>query len=182
MIKNTINKISSTDIDNITQILNFWFDPLNKQYQFKSTPDFDNIIIENYFELYTNAANGELYHWKEMVPDGYLALTILLDQFPRNMFRNDDISFQTDHLALSLVKEAVDTGINNKIEKLEQKLFIYLPYMHSENIDDQDKCCELLKSDYAYPWAVNHREEINRFGRFPERNIALNRVSTEEEI
>ena len=155
---------------------------MNKQYQFKSTSEFDNTIRENYFELYEKASNGELNSWKDKVPDGYLALIILLDQFPRNMFRNSAKAFQTDILALSLAKEALDMEIDKKIDSQEHKLFMYLPYMHSENIDDQDKCCELLKTHFAYPWASNHREEIKRFGRFPGRNKALNRVSTQDEI
>lgn len=166
---------------NPTDILNFWFFKENSTKWFIKSKDFDNLIIEKFSNTYIKAAKGDLDAWKE-TPEGMLALIIIFDQLPRNMFRGNAQSFATDAKALSLAKEAIAKGFDKKLT-VEQQRFIYMPFMHSENLKDQNKSVELFaKAEMSYNYAVRHREIIQKFGRFPHRNDLLRRSSTKEEI
>jgi len=164
-----------------TDILNFWFSKENKKKWFVKDKDFDSLITEIFLNTYNQAANGGLDNWKE-TSEGLLSLIIILDQFPRNMFRDQAQSFAMDAKALSLAKEAIVKRIDKQL-MLEQQRFIYMPFMHSENLEDQNISVELFTNDeISYSYAIRHREIIQRFGRFPHRNILLGRESTQEEI
>jgi uncharacterized protein (DUF924 family) len=166
---------------NSTKILNFWFSKDNSTKWFTKSKDFDSLIINKFLAIYNKAANGDLDDWKQE-PEGMLALIIILDQFPRNMFRDSAKSFAGDAKALSYAKEAIAKEIDKKL-LLQQRRFIYMPFMHSENLEDQNISVQLFAADEtSYKYAVRHREIIQKFGRFPHRNNLLGRESTKEEV
>jgi uncharacterized protein (DUF924 family) len=143
---------------------------------------FDAEVRDKFLATYDAAAAGKLDHW-EATPEGALALVIVLDQFPRNMFRGTARAFAADPLALAAAKHAVARGYDRDLLDVE-KQFVYLPFEHSESLADQERACELMKplGDELLDWAVRHRRIIERFGRFPHRNSILGRESTPEEI
>jgi uncharacterized protein (DUF924 family) len=154
---------------------------------FKSEPIVDREIKDRFEEVYQFAAAGLLDGWQD-APTSCLALIITLDQFPRNMFRGKPAAFATDELALSVAKHAVETGIDRELFPV-QKWFVYLPFEHSERLEDQlesVKLFETLASDpdsqIAIESARTHYELIKTFGRFPHRNQILGRVSTPTEL
>jgi uncharacterized protein (DUF924 family) len=162
-------------------ILNFWFSKENNTKWFIKSEDFDSLIIKKFSTIYNKAAHGNLESWEE-TSDGILALIIILDQFPRNMFRTSTQSFATDAKALTLAKGAIAKGMDKELAA-EQQRFLYMPFMHSENLKDQDISVALFAKDkMSYNYAVRHREIIQKFGRFPHRNNLLGRKSTKEEI
>jgi uncharacterized protein (DUF924 family) len=148
---------------------------------------FDREIRERFLPLYEKAAGGQLAHWKERAAD-CLALIVVLDQFPRNMFRGTARAFAADPLALEAARHAVAQGFDRTLPPLG-RLFLYLPFEHSERLEDQLRACELMEPLKAFPetadtfpYAEAHRDIVQRFGRFPHRNAALGRASTAEEI
>ena len=168
---------------NPNEIISFWFSPQVRPLWFNSTPEFDNELKQNYSELFDRAANGELTDWQES-PQGCLALVIILDQFPLNIYRGQAKSFTTEALAINVVDKAIENRFDQSLND-EQKAFLYMPLMLSENINDQDRSVELfekagLKENLKF--AKHHREIIRRFARFPHRNAILNRENTAEEI
>lgn len=165
------------------EIVDFWFDEACKPYWFNSRPTFDRLVQDNLLEHYHKAAAGEFDDWAEDV-DGALALCILLDQAPRNCFRGTDRAFATDLKARQVAAHAIREGYDLECAE-DERLFIYLPFMHHEDLESQDFCLKLLsercpKGD-AIDAAQRHRDIIARFGRFPHRNAALGRESTAEE-
>lgn len=164
-----------------SKVLNFWFSEENSPKHFNGDAAFDELIKAEFTDLYNAAISGELESWKSCDIDGYLAYIILIDQFSRNMFRGSGKAFENDYLALKAAKECVEKSLH--IGLIPQRyLYICLPFMHSENIEDQEKSCELLATHFASKWSISHKNEIEKFGRFPGRNAALNRQSTAEEI
>ncbi len=164
-------------------IISFWYLQRVKKQWFKSTPELDNEIKDKYYFLWTKAASGELDSWLNSTT-GCLSLTIILDQFPLHMFRDQAKSFSTEEKAINVCKIAISQGFDKQLTK-EQKAFLYMPLMHSENLRNQDLAIELfalagLESNLRF--ARHHRSIIERFGRFPHRNIALDRESSEKEI
>jgi uncharacterized protein (DUF924 family) len=182
----------------VDEILDFWFgtpDTLNNGEQygkprsmwFKSAPLIDREIKDRFEEVYHFAAASLLDGWKD-APSSCLALIITLDQFPRNIFRGTSTAFATDDLALSIAKHAIELELDRELLPV-QRWFIYLPFEHSENIEDQlesVKLFETLSSDpdsqIAIDSARTHYELIKTFGRFPHRNQILGRVSTPAEL
>jgi len=166
------------------QVLSFWFgdDGKPKQFWFQSTLLLDQQICDQFKNVYEKASNGELDALLE-TPEGTLALVIILDQFPRNMFRNSPQAFATDQKACEIAKLAISMGFDKSLGSL-QKSFLYLPFEHSERLEDQKKSVELCTTlggeDLEY--ALHHHVIIERFGRFPHRNAILLRESTLEEI
>lgn len=161
-------------------ILKFWFAEENKSRWFDKNSDFDKLVIKNFFSLYELAVDGLLDHWKES-EHGSLSLVIILDQFPRNMFRNLAQSFATDSKALFITKNSIDKGQDLKLNP-EYKQFLYMPLMHSENLDDQKLSVQLSKNNpQSLLYAQMHMSIIKQFGRFPHRNDILGRKSTEAE-
>ncbi|MGD8567723.1 MAG: DUF924 family protein [Gammaproteobacteria bacterium] len=164
-------------------ILAFWFSERVKPLWFNSTPDFDEEIRERYQDVYTAALNGELSHWQDTAP-GSVALVIVLDQFPLNMFRGKAASFAGEQLAREVAHHAVNQGYDAQLED-QQKAFLYMPFMHSEDLADQDLSVQLFDKAGLTDnlrFAKHHRGIIQRFGRFPHRNAPLGRQSTDAEM
>ena len=170
--------------DSQQDILGFWFDETQPQQWFQTNPDFDALIRARFTEAYEKARDGILDDWRRDA-DGCLALCILLDQFPRNMFRGQPQAFATDGKALVVAKYAVSKGFDQVLPPVKRR-FLYLPYEHSENLGDQRKCVELFekmtKDDpLGYDYALRHLKVIEKYGRFPHRNKILGRMNTPEE-
>lgn len=163
------------------EILSFWFAAENKPKWFIKKQEFDREITSKFLNYYEEAAKGDLDHWQESL-DGSLALIILLDQFPRNMFRGDARSFATDSRAIAITKKIIAQNIDHQASE-DYKHFLYMPLMHSEDLADQELSVELFTyNPRARDYAIRHMEIIKKFGRFPHRNIILGRESTVEEI
>ena len=163
------------------EVLHFWFEDYPKDW-FAKSPGFDAIVRSRFLELHQAAAIGHLAHWADE-PPSCLALVIVLDQFPRNMFRGEARAFATDTLARAAARVILQRGWDQQMPQAEQ-LFAYLPFEHSESLDDQNLACELMQHFDAEQlrYAIRHREIIERFGRFPHRNGLLGRESTAAEI
>ncbi len=167
----------------INDILTLWFSEHVKPLWYNSTPEFDQELREKYMDTYQAALNGELSIWEE-TPQGALALVICLDQFPLNMFRNKAEGFAGEAPSREVAARAIEKGFDQSL-KGAQKAFLYLPYMHSEELTDQDRVLELFSKaglEDNLKWANHHRDIVSRFGRFPHRNAILGRQSTPEEI
>jgi uncharacterized protein (DUF924 family) len=178
--------------ERIGKILKFWFgegsDPDYAKRWFAPNAVFDQACRNGFLADYERAAAGELDLWQDRA-SGALALILLLDQFPRNMFRNSARAFATDSRALAAAKAAIARGFDRALSA-QERAFIYLPFEHSENSADQDYSVQLflvLASEHPemaeyIGYAEGHREIIRRFGRFPHRNRVLGRISTPEEM
>jgi len=166
-------------------VLEFWFAQDRKAW-FAKDPAFDERIRTRFLALYERARSGALAAWTRE-PKSCLALVIVLDQFPRNLFRDDARAFDTDAAARDAARVLLDQGWDKALAPLE-RMFAYLPFEHSESLADQDRCLALMTELAAHPetadlprWAEAHLAIIRRFGRFPHRNAALGRESTPEE-
>jgi len=149
---------------------------------FKKVIAFDEAIRLKFESTHHRAARSEYDAWAE-TPDGALALLILLDQFPRNLYRNSAHSFATDPKARAIARAAIERGFDRQVDP-RLRNFFYLPFEHSEDIADQDYGLALVAEagiEDDLKWATIHRDIIARFGRFPHRNHALGRVTTPEE-
>ena len=163
------------------QVLDFWFGVDPKKWYLKDDA-FDAEIRRRFLPTYEAAAAGTLAAW-ENAPDSALALVIVLDQFPRNMFRGSPRAFAADPLALSIAKRAIAQDFDRKLD-LPKRNFFYLPFQHSEDFADQDRGVELSRQNSdadGVKWAELHADIIRRFGRFPHRNAVLGRTTTPEE-
>jgi len=163
------------------EVLHFWFDEHPKDW-FVKKASLDAEIRRRFRALHQEAAAGTLDGWLDDAR-ACLARVILLDQFPRNMFRGEAGAFATDALARDAARRILARGWHERMTQAEQ-LFAYLPFEHSESLEDQHLSCELMKDFDAeqYRYALRHREIIDRFGRFPHRNAILGRQSTPAEI
>jgi uncharacterized protein (DUF924 family) len=162
-------------------ILAFWRDAGPGRWYEKDAA-FDAEVRRRYHDLWRRAAAGELSSW-EASDEGALALTIVLDQFPRNMFRGDAMTFSTDAEAREVASRAIARGVDGRLEPLLLE-FLYLPFMHSEELADQVHCVELFRNtdnSENLKYAEDHADIIRRFGRFPHRNRVLGRATTAEE-
>jgi uncharacterized protein (DUF924 family) len=168
-------------------VLDFWFKETPPAKWFASDPSFDAEIRSRFEAAWRSGCAGGLAHWEDEL-NGQLALILLFDQFPRNMFRGTARAFAADPLALEAARHAVDQGFDRTLAPVE-RLFVYLPFEHSERLEDQLSACELMEPLQAFPetadiyrYAQAHRDIVQRFGRFPHRNAALGRASTPEEL
>jgi uncharacterized protein (DUF924 family) len=162
-------------------VLAFWR-AAGPQQWFTKDDTFDAEIRTRFLPIYEAAAAGALAEW-EATPGGALALTIVLDQFPRNMFRNDPRAFAADAAARAVADRALARGFDKQVPSGE-RLFFYLPFEHSETMDDQERCCALFRAlgdADLLRWAELHADIIRRFGRFPHRNAVLGRTTTPAE-
>jgi uncharacterized protein (DUF924 family) len=159
-------------------ILTFWFGQDRKAW-FEKDPRFDEQIRARFLALYEQAVARELDEWQR-APKSCLALVILLDQFPRNMFRGTARAFAADALALAAARMIVDHGWDKDMTE-DERTFAYLPFEHSESLEDQVRSLRLFEGNANFEWARRHWEIIRRFGRFPHRNAVLGRESTPEE-
>ena len=161
------------------EVLDFWFTRDRKAW-FEKNPAFDEEIRVRFLPFYDAALDGRLEYWKNE-PKSCVALVILLDQLPRNMFRGSARAFASDGLALNAARAIVDQGWDKALSP-DERMFAYLPFEHSEALVDQERSLKLFEGDENYEWARRHWEIVRRFGRFPHRNAALERASTAEEI
>lgn len=164
-------------------IIDYWYCERIKKHWFRSTPELDTEIRDKFETLWETAAAGALNHWLETA-EGALALVIILDQFPLNMFRNQAKSFQTEQLAVQITRQAIDKGLDSQLPQ-NKLAFLYMPLMHSENLADQDLSVHLFEQtglDANSRFARHHRDIIQQFGRFPHRNSILKRQSTQQEL
>lgn len=166
-------------------VLDFWFRGAEPRKEwFQKSPAFDDGIRTRFLDLYEAAAAGGLDHWQGERGD-CLALVLVLDQFPRNLFRHPGPeaarAYATDARALALARQAVAAGFDRGLPDA-WRMFFYLPFEHSESLADQERALELFAGHPNHEWARKHWEIVRRFGRFPHRNAALGRESTAEEI
>jgi uncharacterized protein (DUF924 family) len=175
------------------EILDFWFGSEGeegygefREAWFTKDPEFDREIRDRFEPVYEEAAAGRLEAWKNEARS-CLALILVFDQFPRNMFRGDARMYATDELALATARHAVEHAYDRELSPF-QRLFVYLPFEHSEDLEDQRHSVELFRglatemgSDDLLAYAVRHMEIVERFGRFPHRNEILGRATSPEE-
>ncbi len=175
--------MSVEDTQKIQEILSFWFEEVTSKQKFVKDPEFDALVSEKFKDVYWEIVRGETKDWRK-TPEGRLAEVIVLDQFARNMFRDEAQCFSGDVLALKLAKEAVSVGDDKKVLE-EQRVFFYMPYMHSESKEIHKKALKIFTeygNENNLKYEISHKKIIDRFGRYPHRNELLGRESTPEEI
>jgi uncharacterized protein (DUF924 family) len=173
--------MSSDPTTTAAEIVAFWRAAGYDRW-FKKDEAFDDEIRRRFLGAYQDAAAGKYADW-EKTAEGALALLILLDQFPRNMFRGQARAFETDVMARSITAGALVRGFDSQVPA-DLRLFFYVPFEHSEDLADQARGVALYKAAGdadGLKWAEIHADIIRRFGRFPHRNPALGRASTPEE-
>jgi len=163
-------------------VLKFWFG-LEPEQWWNGGPELDHRIRQNFLKLW--------FEKRQLPVDAFLtdpltavAGVILFDQFPRNMFRGAADAYSTDHLALAIAKGAIDKGFDQELVAAERK-FLYMPFQHSENLDDQNRAVLLfteIGDDEQIKYAKHHRDIVERFGRFPHRNAILGRTPRPDEL
>jgi uncharacterized protein (DUF924 family) len=163
-----------------TDVIAFWRAAGPSKW-FRKNADFDRQITARFLATHEAAAAGRFSDW-EATPEGALALLILLDQFPRNLFRGSARAFATDPLARALAERAIARGFDACVADAE-RVFFYLPFEHSENLADQERSLSLWRRSGGKidKYAQLHADIIRRFGRFPHRNAVLGRATTPEE-
>jgi uncharacterized protein (DUF924 family) len=174
----------------VEEVLHFWFgEPAGERRKawFEKVPLFDESIRTRFLPLYNRAAQGRLNAWQESARSA-LALILVTDQFPRNLFRGSERAFATDAMALGAARSVLDAGWDRSMQPVE-RMFVYLPFEHSEALADQERSLALFRPLDVFPetsdaieYSTRHWEIVRRFGRFPHRNAALGRASTAEEI
>jgi uncharacterized protein (DUF924 family) len=178
----------------VEDVLNFWFGSTDsaqsrraREEWFKMNPAFDEQIRARFGSLHAQAAAHRLDDWETSIR-GRLALILLLDQFSRNLYRDSPRAFACDAQALALAQAAIDARLDRDLLPL-QRMFLYMPFQHSEHIEQQRRSLELFETLRAHPeaaqcyeYAVQHFEIITKFGRFPHRNSILGRASTPAEL
>lgn len=170
------------NMHDIDQVHSFWFEESSEKQWFGKDPEFDRQIRERFGALVEAASQGKLEDWLD-TPRGALAYILLLDQFTRNIHRGSGKAFAADAKARAAAIKALVDGYDQKIPDRE-KTFLYLPFEHSEELEDQERCVALFEAignDQLTDYAVRHRDIIARFGRFPHRNDVLGRESTDAE-
>ena len=177
-------------MDAFEDVLQFWFGAtpgVRLKAWFVKEPTFDEEIGKRFLPLYESAAEGALSGWTTSAR-GSLALIVVTDQFPRNLFRGKARAFSTDPIALATAAHVIARGWDATMLAVE-RMFVYLPYEHSESLADQDRSVELFAPLNVFPetsdaveYSERHRAIVRRFGRFPHRNAALGRASTPEEV
>lgn len=162
-------------------VLQFWREAGPERW-FSKDDAFDRACRDRFLPTYEAAARGDLNEW-ELTPEGALAVILLLDQFPRNMFRGMRETYRTDPVAVLVADRAIERGFDLKVEQ-QFRRFFYLPFMHSESLRHQERSValnEALGEEDSIKWARHHRDIVARFGRFPHRNAILGRETTPEE-
>jgi uncharacterized protein (DUF924 family) len=163
------------------EVVAFWSEAGPERW-YKKDAAFDEALRERFEAAHHAAARGECAPWAQ-TPEGALALCLLLDQIPRNLYRNSAHAFAADGLARSIALAAIDAGFDQAVP-MPLRIFFYMPLEHAEDIALQERCCALTQAcgveEYTR-YAALHRDIIARFGRFPHRNACLGRPTTEEE-
>ncbi|MEW6993866.1 DUF924 family protein [Colwelliaceae bacterium MEBiC 14330] len=164
-------------------VIDFWFNEIDSSKWWLKDVSFDEAIRNRFLTLHQQAIKAELAHWRSSA-QGRLAEIIILDQFSRNMYRYSPQAFSNDAMALVLSQEAISLGLDKQLNEA-QRSFLYMPFMHSESRIIHQHAVELYKAsgnETSYNFEIKHKEIIDRFGRYPHRNIILNRKSTSEEL
>jgi uncharacterized protein (DUF924 family) len=164
-----------------SDVLAFW-QAAGPDKWFKKDDAFDAEVTTRFLATWEAAAAGRLSSW-EATPEGALALTLVLDQFPRNMFRGDPRTYETDAAARAVAERALARGFDQMVAE-PMRRFFYLPFMHSEHLYDQERCVTLARNygdEEFLHYALQHADIVGRFGRFPHRNTMLRRDTTAEE-
>ena len=160
-------------------VSSFWREA-GPQRWFAKDEAFDREFSNRFLQVHYAAARREYEDWLQL-PEGALALMVLLDQFPRNAFRGTAHMFATDPLAQHYARQLLEQGMDARVDETV-RLFLYLPFMHSESLEDQKRCVELCNAlGQSQDYAREHMEIIEKFGRFPHRNPMLGRVTTTDE-
>jgi len=165
---------------NSEEVLRFWFEEIEPAQHWKKDPEFDQLVRDRFAQVHLAASRCELFGWRASA-EGRLAEIIVLDQFSRNMFRDQPESFACDPLALALAQEAISVGANKQLTD-QQVGFMYMPLMHSESALIHEVALEIFANTKNLDFELKHKSIIDRFGRYPHRNAILNRKSTAEEI
>ena len=164
-------------------VIDFWFQETEPSSWWKKDEAFDQLIGERFGELLRQASQCELHSWRTTAA-GRLAEVIVLDQFSRNVYRDTAAAFAQDPLALALAQEAIGTGALDELSEIE-RTFLLMPYMHSESPVIHVEA-EILFRKFApagnHDFELKHKAIVDRFGRYPHRNVILGRQSTEEEL
>ena len=162
------------------EVVSFWREAGPEKW-FSKDEAFDQICRDRFLSTYEAAARGDLNEW-ELDPEGALAVILLLDQFPRNMFRGKRETYTADPVALMAADRAIERGFDIQVAP-DFRRFFYLPFMHSESLADQERSVALNEAlgEDSTKWARHHHEIVARFGRFPHRNAILGRETTPEE-
>jgi len=164
------------------KVLGFWLDETDPKQWYNSSKILDNLILQEFYPTWLSIMNGKFGMWLTY-PSGSLAYILVLDQFSRNMFRGSSKAFSSDHIALAAAKQAIKHKFDKAIDEPGRQFF-YLPLMHSESLQDQERCIRLMHERMPLEGMNNllharaHREVIRKFGRFPTRNEALSRRNT----
>jgi len=164
------------------QIIDFWYTDLSPKQWYDKDQQLDLLIKQRFCKLHKQATAGELYTWRQ-APLGRLAEIIVLDQFSRNLYRDSAVAFASDAMALALAQEAINQGADQTLDK-SQKQFLYMPFMHSESLlihQQAEILFNALGEPYGARHEAQHRAIIERFGRYPHRNVLLGRDSTDVE-
>ena len=164
-------------------ILRFWFEEIDSKKWWTAEPAFDQTVASLFGPLHQQASHGELFNWRADAP-GRLAEIIVLDQFSRNIFRNQPRAIAQDAMALALAQEAIAAQADAALVAA-QRAFLYLPFMHSESAAihvQAERLYRILGIEGNYDFELRHKAIVDRFGRYPHRNAVLGRVSTAEEI
>lgn len=167
----------------IDEVLKFWFKDIEPSQHWVKDPSFDELIANKFGELHKRAIACELYQWRKTA-QGSLAEIIVLDQFSRNIYRDQSAAFDSDPLALALSQRAIESNMDKELT-IQECSFLYMPFMHSESPEihvEAVKLYEKLGTSGSLEFELKHKEIIDRFGRYPHRNNILGRVSTAEEI
>ena len=167
-------------VNSYSDIIEYWYSEKSKKHWFNSTPDIDSEIKQRFEDIWIRAQQDEFSDWVKS-PEGCLALIILLDQFPLNMYRGKAKSFKTEQQAIRISLHAINKGFDKEL-KSDELLFLFMPLMHSENITHQEMQVELFdKYNFNIDYSQHHRDIVKKYGRFPHRNKILGRKSSEIE-
>lgn len=170
------------EIEWVDEVLRFWFEELDQKDWFSGGAEVDEKIRSRFHDLYQELKSGFRVDDVDD-PRTALAAIILFDQMPRNMFRKSAAAFGSDDIAIGVARKAVERGYDNQVEP-NAKSFLYMPFMHSEVSADQERCVDLFRTlgaEEGLKYAIEHRDIVARFGRFPHRNRVLGRETTSAE-
>ena len=170
-------------MSDIADVLTFWYEECAPKDWFQKDEAFDTALRDRFGALHERAGAGACDNWTDTA-DGALALILVLDQFSRNLYRDDPRAFAQDDKALAIARAAIAAGFDQQ-HPHERRVFFYIPFEHSERLEDQEEGiahCERHGDQETLKYAIAHRDIIQRFGRFPHRNACLGRISTAEEV
>ncbi|NVK74448.1 MAG: DUF924 domain-containing protein [Oceanospirillaceae bacterium] len=165
------------------RVLDFWFNDIEPKQWFQKDTDFDNKILTRFGKLQRQAVQGELFSWRHCAKSA-LAEIIVLDQFSRNIYRDQPESFAADPMALALAQVAISKGFDQELTQTERS-FLYMPFMHSESAVIHEEAVKLFRDlgiVNNLDFELKHKKIVDRFGRYPHRNAILGRTSTPEEL